>query len=111
MARRRPNLRKRPLRFWLVLAGIGVMAFLYYKPFRTYMNTRSAVSERRVEVARLKQEARMLERRLARSSSAAALERQARDLGYVRPGEHLFIVKGITAWRRAHHRATIAGNG
>jgi hypothetical protein len=28
--------------------------------------------------------------------------REARRLGYVRQGEHLFIVKGIGAWRRAH---------
>ena len=25
-------------------------------------------------------------------------------LGYVRPGEHLFIVKGIEAWEKAHSR-------
>ena len=30
-----------------------------------------------------------------------ALAREARRLGYVKPGERLFIVKGIDAWRRA----------
>jgi len=30
----------------------------------------------------------------------ATLAREARALGYVKPGEHLFIVKNIDAWRR-----------
>jgi hypothetical protein len=29
-------------------------------------------------------------------------------LGFVKPGEHLFIVKGIEAWKKAH---TIDGDG
>jgi len=29
----------------------------------------------------------------------------------VKPGERLYIVKGIAAWRRARHRATIARDG
>ncbi len=37
MPARRRALRKRPLRFWVVLAGIGLMAFLYYKPASAYM--------------------------------------------------------------------------
>ena len=87
------------------------MAFLYYKPFREYMDTRAAVSQRRVEVAHLRTEAHLLERRLARSASVQELERQARELGYVKPGERLYIVKGIAAWRLARHRATIARDG
>jgi hypothetical protein len=45
---------------------------------------------------------------LRASTSIAALAREARRLGYVRPGEHLFIVKGIAAWKKAH---TINGDG
>jgi hypothetical protein len=30
--------------------------------------------------------------------------REARRLGYVKPGERLFIVKGIGAWRRHHEQ-------
>jgi len=111
MPARRRTLRKRPLRFWLVLAGVGLIAFLYYKPARAYMDTRSAVAERRVEAAHLRTETHVLERRLARSASTQELERQARELGYVKPGERLYIVKGIAAWRRARHRATIARHG
>ena len=32
-----------------------------------------------------------------------SLEAQARTLGYVRRGEHLFIVKDIPQWRRRQH--------
>ena len=42
-----------------------------------------------------------LERRLAEADTPEALAREARRLGYVKPGERLFIVKGIDAWRRA----------
>src|SRR6266516_3533696 len=106
MPARRRALRKRPLRFWLVLAGVGLIAFLYYKPARAYMDTRSAVAERRVDVAHLRTETHVLERRLARSAST-----QERERGYVKPGQRLYIVKGIAAWRRARHRATIARHG
>src|SRR5438128_3268077 len=106
MAKRRARVfRRKHLRRWLVLAGIGVIAFLYYKPFRTYMDTRGAVAARKAGVVRLRAETRILERRLAQSSSVQELERQARDLGYVKPGERLYIVKGISAWRRAHRKA------
>ncbi len=48
---------------------------------------------------------RLLERRLVLETSDAALVREARRrLGYVRPGERLFIVKGIDRWRRAQHK-------
>ena len=29
---------------------------------------------------------------------------EARRLGYVRPGEHLFIVHGVREWLKAHPR-------
>jgi len=51
----------------------------------------------------------VLEERVADSGTAGAVERQARRLGFVKPGEHLFIVKGISAWR--HARSTIERGG
>jgi hypothetical protein len=41
-----------------------------------------------------------LEHRLGSSTSIPTLAREARTLGYVRPGEHLYIVKGINRWRK-----------
>ena len=78
-----------------------LVAFLYYRPLTSYLETRSDVQSRRAEVAQLAAERAVLERRLAHSTSTAALRREARRIGYVRPGERLFIVKGIEAWKRA----------
>lgn len=105
--------RRRTRRRWLVLAALALIAFLYYQPFRAYLDSRSALTSRRADVARLRAEERALQRRLTRSTSLEELGQQARTLGYVKPGERLVIVKGVEAWRRARHslRATIAGDG
>jgi hypothetical protein len=43
------------------------------------------------------------------SESLDSVARQARQLGYIRPGEHLFIVKGIKVWEKAHARLGAGG--
>ncbi len=109
-----PRKRKPPrssiLLRWLAVGALALVGFLYYRPLTTYLHTRHALGARRAEVDRLAAEKRELEQELAFSTSTAALAREARRLGLVRPGEHLYIVKGIAAWRRVH-RATIGGNG
>jgi cell division protein FtsB len=103
------------LRRWLVFGVLAFVAFLYYQPLRSYLETRHALAERSAEVRALDAQRQALERRLATQTSNAALLREARRLGYVKPGERLFIVKGISAWRRAHSHgrlpATIGGDG
>lgn len=109
MARARRKTRKRIPRGrfllrWLVLAVLGFVAFLYYQPARTYFETREVLEERAAEVESLRAERRSLEHRLAEADTPEALVREARRLGFVKPGEQLFIVKGIDAWRRAQAR-------
>lgn len=99
--------RRRRLPLLLPLGILCVMAFLYYRPLSSYVETRSQLSERRAEVVALRAERTRLERQLELSTSVVALGREARRIGYVRPGERLFIVKGIAAWRKAH-RGTAA---
>ena len=82
----------------VVVVAVALMAFFYYRPLRAYLDTRHALHERRAEVQGLQ----ALERQLAVSTSPAALEFEARQLGLVKPGERLFIVKGIAAWQRRH---------
>ena len=106
---RRPARRSILLR-WLAVGVLALVAFLYYRPLRTYLSTRHDLSQRRAEVHQLAAQKAALEARLAASTSTAALAREARRLGLVRPGEHLYIVKGIPAWRKAQ-RATIGGHG
>jgi cell division protein FtsB len=90
------------LRRWLVLGAVVFVAFLYWRPISKYLETRSALAQRRAEVTQLRRQKAVLEQRLAASTSIDALAREARRLGYVKPGQHLYIVKGIPAWLRAH---------
>jgi cell division protein FtsB len=89
----------------LVALGIAVLlALLYYRPVRTYVNTRHTLDERTAEVRALVARKHQLEQRLTEIEQGASLVRGARRLGLVKPGEHLFIVQGIQQWRRAHAR-------
>ena len=53
-----------------------------------------------MEVERLRIAKAELELRLVNSTSLEATQREARRIGYVLPGEQLFVVKGIPEWRR-----------
>lgn len=107
--RRRPA-RSTVVRRWLAVAAVALVALLYVRPLRAYLEARDQLASRRAEVQTLVAEKRLLERRLTVSTSLSELEREARRLGYVRPGEHLYIVKGIAAWR-ARLRASLRGHG
>ena len=96
-------------RFVVPLLVLVVAGFLYAQPLTRYVDTRGDLTERRSEVAALRVQKARLEARLERSTSLVALSREARRLGLVRPGEQLFIVKGITAWRRGS--ATVSADG
>ncbi len=86
----------------LALGGLALIALLYWKPLRTYEHTRALLSGREADVSRLQQQQRMLEKRLASVGTGDELIREARRLGLVKPGEQLFIVRGIAAWRHKH---------
>jgi cell division protein FtsB len=93
--RRRPSRSSLALR-WLALVVLAVIAAAYVHPLRAYFSTRDDVARRRAEVRGLERERRALEARLAVGRTDAFVEREARKLGLVRPGEHLFIVNGAT---------------
>ena len=96
----RPRLRVR----WLAVAAIALIGLLYYKPVRTYLATRAQVDGRIAEVRKLRAQKRGLEDRMVEVASGKELLRQARRLGLVKPGERLFIVKGIGACRASSRR-------
>jgi cell division protein FtsB len=87
-----------------VLGVAVLLGLLYYRPVRAYVETKHALEERAAEVDVLSARKHQLEARLAQIRSGATLVRGARRLGLVKPGEHLFIVHGISEWRRAHSR-------
>jgi cell division protein FtsB len=111
MARRR----RRPPRTtlflrWAAVGALALVGLLYVRPLHAYLETRASLNERRAQVHALEARKHSLERRLTHSMSYAMLERQARRLGYVKPGERLYIVKGIGEWRKKL-RATLRGGG
>jgi cell division protein FtsB len=95
-------LRLRPTRL-LAIAGIALVAFLYWKPAHTYLHTKQQLQARAAEVHALRVENGQLQKRIAETATGGELVREARRLGLVKPGERLFIVKGIPAWRQRQH--------
>jgi hypothetical protein len=80
---------------------VGIAVYLYYRPIASYVETRNDLTTRRAEVESLRLVKAELELRLVNSTQVESIEREARRIGYVRPGERLFVVKGIPAWRKA----------
>ena len=98
---RRAAFGRRRLRLVWLLAAVGLAVYLYYRPIASYLDTRNELASERTEVETLRIVKAELELRLATSTSLEATQREARRIGYVLPGEQLFVVKGIPAWRRA----------
>ena len=96
--------RRRKLARWLALGFVVLLALLYYRPVRAYVETKQTLESRTARVRELADRKRDLEERLAKIRSGSTLVRGARRLGLVKPGERLFIVRGIPEWRRAHAR-------
>jgi cell division protein FtsB len=95
---------------WAAVATLAVVALLYYRPLKSYVETRSSLQERQAEVQDLRAKRDELARRLEEADTPEALARRARKLGLVKPGEQLFIVKGIEEWRR-RAKTRIGGDG
>jgi cell division protein FtsB len=93
--------RVRPTRL-LALGGVLLVAFLYWKPAHAYLRTKHTLDARQADVRALEAEKARLEKRLAQAGTRQQLIREARRLGLVKPGERLFIVRGIPAWRKHH---------
>ena len=108
MSARSPRKRapsRRRSRLWLIgIVGLCLVGYLYYRPVKSYVSTSRALSAKQAEVRELARQKAALERRLAASGTGEALLEEARRLGYVRTGERLFIVRGVTAWVKAHRR-------
>ena len=101
------NIARMTVRRWLAVGVLVLVALLYYRPLRAYVDARGQLAQRQAIVHRLERQKANLELRLNASTSVPTLAREARALGYVKPGEHLFIVKGIEQWRK-RLRASLA---
>lgn len=92
--RRRPSRSSVALR-WLAVVALAAIAVAYVHPIRSYMDARGQVERRKADIAALEREQERLERRIDVAETDEFVEREARKLGLVRPGEKLFIVNGV----------------
>jgi cell division protein FtsB len=76
----------------VVLLGVVV---LYVGPSITFLHTYREAKARRGEVSTLQSENKRLRARRDALKNPRTLEREARRLGLVKPGELPFIVKGL----------------
>jgi cell division protein FtsB len=86
---------------WVGALVLVVIAIGYVHPLRAYRDAAANVEARRAQVAKLEHGNVVLEKRIEEAGTAEFIERKARRLGYVRPGERLFIVAGADEWSRA----------
>jgi cell division protein FtsB len=86
----------------LAIGGVALVAFLYWKPTQTYLHTNKELQARQAEVRTLREEKARLQQRIVQAGTGGQLVREARRLGLVKPGEKLFIVRGISSWRKRH---------
>ena len=97
------------LRRWCAVGALVLIGLLYYRPLKAYVDAHAQLAQREQVVLKLKEQRANLQQRLGSSNSVATLAREARArLGYVRPGEHLFIVKGINEWRKLEKKLSRA---
>jgi cell division protein FtsB len=102
VARSRPAARRRSRLWIVVIVGACVVSYLYYRPVKAYISASHQLAARKAEVKQLAEQKAQLAERLASSGTGQTLLQEARRLGYVRPGEQLFVVHGIKEWLRTH---------
>jgi cell division protein FtsB len=107
---RRPA-RSSVVRRWLAVGALVLVALLYYRPIKGYIDAQRQLGQGKHVVQQLRADKLRLERQLVSSNSIATLAREARALGYVRPGERLYIVKGINQWRKQQRVSMMAHRG
>ena len=82
-----------------------VVAYLYYRPLANWFAMRHTLAQSTAQVRTLSAQKAALEREVEQATSLVQLERSARQIGLVRPGERLFIVKGVRDWLHTHPQA------
>ncbi|MGH3035727.1 MAG: FtsB family cell division protein [Gaiellaceae bacterium] len=105
-ARGRRRTSRRRSRSALALRWIGalvlvVIAVGYVQPLRAYRDAQDDVAGRQAEVDRIARANAELDERLAEAETTGFVEREARRLGLVKPGERLYIITGIDEWNRS----------
>jgi cell division protein FtsB len=108
-ARGRRRTARRRSRSALALRWIGVLVLVviavgYVQPLRAYRDAQDDVAARQAQVDRIARDNAALEERLAEAGTTGFVEREARRLGLVKPGERLFIVTDVDEWNQTRRR-------
>ena len=77
-----------------LLAVLFVILLLYIRPVAHWVQQRSTAAHSRQDLQQLQQENDRLERRLRSLSGPGAIDRGARSLGMVKPGERAYVIEG-----------------
>ena len=94
MARRRPSRSKLAVR-WIGAAILVAIVLSYIHPLTSYRHARQEVRDRQAAIDQLERSNAALTKKLMDAGQNEYVIREARRLGLVREGEHLFIVKGV----------------
>jgi cell division protein FtsB len=78
----------------LLCVLVGIVA-LYVGPARSYFTALGDSKAKKAEVERLEREHDRLKARKKALSEPATLEREARKLGYVMPGEKAYVIEDL----------------
>jgi cell division protein FtsB len=81
-------------RIVLLCVLLGIVA-LYIGPARSYWSALGESKTKRAEVQRLQREHDRLQARKKALSQPETLEREARKLGYVLPGEKAYVIEDL----------------
>jgi cell division protein FtsB len=80
---------------WALLAVLLGVLYLYIGPARAWVAAYGEAADKREEVAALKDRHADLKAERKRLRSPDAIEREARRLGMVKPGERAYVVEGL----------------
>jgi hypothetical protein len=79
----------------VLLLMLGLILMLYVGPARSFVSTYSRAHSERAQVRHLLSEHRALLRAQRALRNPSTLERQARALGMVKPGERSYVISGL----------------
>ena len=100
-ASKRPRRLSRPAHAlrWIGLVILLAVAVGYVQPLRAYQDATADVAAQKAQIDRIEQANATLEQHIEETETPAFVEREARKLGLVKPGERLFIVTGVDEWK------------
>ena len=94
-----PHIRWDRLGRLALLFVLVVLVLLYVRPALSYWHTRGQSTQTAREVAVLQHEHQELAARSRALRTPGTLEREARKLGYVKPGERAYVVEDLPKGR------------